>query len=165
MRRHASTDCDGGLVVGIPGVSMTVRRHHQHDWLQTRRPSGHVVGCPPLHATLQLPTLVHVTEHAPLHVTSQSPTLVHSAEPPFPSPTTHLLVLSQVYTQPAPHWPPQLVTPEHWILHWSAHPTEQSVLCVQEKLQPVWQNASHVSAPAHVGVQPGWSRQSSVHEP
>jgi hypothetical protein len=138
----------------------------QHDSWQTRRPSGHVVGSSTSHTTMHVPASGHVTEHAPAHPTWQSETPVQSAEPPSPSSVTQVAVFSQVKTQPAPHWPLQLVASEHWIRHWSPHPIWQILPWVHEKLQPgSSQNASHMSAPAHWGAQPGCAPQSSRHEP
>jgi hypothetical protein len=52
-----------------------------------------MVGWPLGQVTLQLPTMVQVTEHAPMQVTSQLPTLTQSAVLPLPSTGAQSLTL------------------------------------------------------------------------
>jgi hypothetical protein len=110
----------------------------------TRRPSGHSVGASPgLQVTLQLPTMLHVTEQRASQVTSQLPTLVHTAEPPSPSRVAHLLALSHEYTHPAPQ------RASHWLA--LTQRTAQSAPQSIEQLSPFRQSKSHLSV--HVALQ------------
>jgi hypothetical protein len=106
-----------------------VRR--QQDPPHTQRPPGHMAAWPLAQLTLQLPTLVHVTEQRPSQVTSQLPTLVHSAVPRSPSTGAQSLTFWQVYVQPAPHWAWHVLVLEQLTL--------QFVPQVTEQLVPPWQ--------------------------
>lgn len=129
---------------------------------QTRRPSGHSVGPPPsAQVTLQLPTLMQLTEHAPVHFTVQLPTLSHTALPSSPSVVEQVLALLHAYTQPAPHRASQTLALEHCTSQLAPQSTEQSVPLAHLKSQPSAHVASQSSTPLHVGAQSSWSPQSS----
>jgi hypothetical protein len=135
----------------------------QHASPQARRPSGHIVGSPAEQVTLQLPTLVHVTEHVPVQVTLHVPTLVQTALPPSSRVGAQVLALSQVYTQPAPQRASQLLTLKQLALQSSPHSTEQLVPFWQSKSQSPAHTARQSSAPSHVGAHSRWTPQSRSH--